>query len=195
MNERRPAGGDAVPVRQSGPDAATEVGVSAYVCEAVSCLSRSSHEVLTELGAQIAERGISGVDVKRVGCLRLCAEGPLVQVPQTGELFSRVRPDGVATVVDALAARTPDASRTTRRAFFDRQVPIATENSGRIDPESLDDYLGAQGYGALRRAITTMTPAEVREEITTSGLRGRGGAGYPTGLKWNTVAKATGFPR
>ena len=69
---------------------------------------------------------------------------------------------------------------------------IATENSGRVDPESLDDYLAADGYAALRLCLTSMTPAEVRDQITRSGLRGRGGAGYPTGLKWNTVAKAPG---
>ena len=70
-----------------------------------------------------------------------------------------------------------------------------TENSGRIDPESLQDYLDVGGYTALRSALGSKTPAEVRDEITKSGLRGRGGAGYPTGLKWNTVAKAIGSPK
>jgi bidirectional [NiFe] hydrogenase diaphorase subunit len=151
--------------------------------------------VLTKLGTQIAERGPSRVEVKRVGCLRLCAEGPLVHVPQSGQMFSRVRPDELAPILEALTAGPQHAASTTQREFFERQVPIATENSGRIDPESLDDYLDAGGYAALGRAIRTMTPGEVRDEITTSGLRGRGGAGYPTGLKWNTVAKATGTPR
>ncbi len=176
-------------------NAVRPVRASAYVCEAVSCLSRSSHEILTGLGARVADRGAPGVEVKRVGCLRLCADGPLVEIPQTGQLFSRVRPDTLEPIVDALAAVTPGTTQASRPAFFERQVPIATENSGRIDPESLDDYIAAGGYAALRRVITSMSPAEVRDQITTSGLRGRGGAGYPTGLKWNTVAKAAGAPR
>ena len=168
------------------------VRASAYVCEAVSCLSTGSHEILTGLGTRIADTMMTDVAVKRVGCLGLCAAGPLVQIPETGELFRQVRPDALEPIVDALEAVTPASGRVTEPAFFDRQVRIATENSGRIDPESLADYVGIGGYAALDRALTTMTPAEVRDEITKSGLRGRGGAGYPTGLKWNTVAKAIG---
>ena len=168
------------------------VRASAYVCEAVSCLSTGSHEILTGLGTRIADTTMTDVAVKRVGCLGLCAAGPLVQIPETGELFRQVRPDALEPIVEALEAVTPASGRVTEPAFFDRQVRIATEHSGRIDPESLADYVGVGGYAALGRALTTMTPAEVRDEITKSGLRGRGGAGYPAGLKWNTVAKATG---
>ncbi len=168
------------------------VRASAYVCEAVSCLSTGSHDILTGLGVHVAGTNMTDVAIKRVGCLGLCAAGPLVQIPETGELFSRVRPDALEPIVEALAAVTSGAARVTEPAFFSRQVRIATENSGRIDPESLDDYVKADGYAGLRHVITTMTPAEVRDEITKSGLRGRGGAGYSAGLKWNTVAKAIG---
>lgn len=168
---------------------------SAYVCEAVSCLSTRSHDILVGLGEQVAGAGVTDVAVKRVGCLGLCAAGPLVQIPETGQLFSHVRPDDLGAIVEALAAVTPDAKRVPEAPFFSRQVRIATENSGRVDPENLEDYLEHGGYEALRTALTSMTPAEVREEITRSNLRGRGGAGYPTGLKWNTVAKAAGSPK
>jgi bidirectional [NiFe] hydrogenase diaphorase subunit len=171
------------------------VRASAYVCEAVSCVSAASHDILTGLGVQVAGTNLTDVAVKRVGCLGLCAAGPLVRIPETGQLFSRVRPDALQPIVEALAAVTPGAASATETPFFDRQVRIATENSGRIDPESLDDYVGADGYAALRHVLTSMTPADVRDEITRSGLRGRGGAGYPTGLKWNTVAKADGSPK
>ena len=76
--------------------------------------------------------------------------------------------------------------------FFEKQLRVATENMGRIDPESLDDYLERGGYEALKRVLSEMTSTQVREEITRSGLRGRGGAGFPIGLKWTTVAKAQG---
>ncbi len=166
--------------------------VSAYVCEAVSCLSLRSHEVALGLADGIAEAGLTDVAVKRVGCLGLCAAGPLVQIPETGELFRHVSPDDLGGILGVLASTTTETKPVEQPAFFGRQVRIVTENSGRIDPESLDDYIAAGGYASLRKVVTSMTSAEVRDEITKSGLRGRGGAGYPTGLKWNTVAKAVG---
>jgi bidirectional [NiFe] hydrogenase diaphorase subunit len=171
------------------------VRASAYVCEAISCLSARSHDVLVGLGKQVAEAGISDVTVKRVGCLGLCAAGPLVQIPQTGRLFQHVRPDDLSAIVDALMTIAPDTERATEEPFFASQLRIATENSGLVDPESLRDYLEGGGYDALRTILTQRTPADVRDELTRSGLRGRGGAGYPTGLKWNTVAKAEGAPK
>jgi bidirectional [NiFe] hydrogenase diaphorase subunit len=158
------------------------VRASAYVCEAVSCLSAQSHEVLTGLGEQIASGGMTDVTIKRVGCLGLCAAGPLVHIPETGQMFSQVRPDDLGDIVKALGAVTPETERVPEATFFARQVRIVTENSGRIDPESLEDYVAAGGYEALRKALTTMKPNEVRGEMKASLLRGRGGAGYPTGL-------------
>ena len=162
------------------------------MCEAVSCLSARSDDILVGLGERVAYAGFTDVAVKRVGCLGLCAAGPLVQIPETGQLFTHVRPDDLGGIVEALATVTPGAERVPEAPFFSRQVRIATENSGRIDPERLEDYVDSGGFESLRSVLTSMTPAEVRDEITRSGLRGRGGAGYPTGLKWNTVAKAAG---
>ncbi|MBC7561165.1 MAG: SLBB domain-containing protein [Dermatophilaceae bacterium] len=158
-------------------------------------MSAQSHDILLKLGEQVSGAGLKDVEVKRVGCLLLCASGPLVQIPGTGQLFSNVRPDDLDAIVEALADVTPGEQRAPEAPFFSRQRRIATENSGRIDPESLDDYVEKGGFEALRSVLTSMTPAQVREEITRSGLRGRGGAGYPTGLKWNTVAKAVGSPK
>ncbi len=170
-----------------GPARAT-----AYVCEAASCLSAQSHDVTVRLGERAAEAGLTDVAVKRVGCIGLCAAGPLVEIAETGQLFERVRPDDVEPVVGALKRVKPGDARRPQGPFFEKQVRVATENFGRVDPESLDDYLAAGGYEALRRVLSEMTSTEVRDEITRSGLRGRGGAGYPTGLKWTTVAKAQG---
>ena len=78
------------------------------------------------------------------------------------------------------------------RDHFDQQVHVVLENSGHIDPEKIDDYIARDGYQALVKALTEMTPNDVIQQITESGLRGRGGGGYPTGLKWGTVAKAVG---
>ncbi len=196
MNDQvaRPTSAAPSPIA-SAASAERPVRASAFVCEAVSCLSTGSHEVLTELGAQLARAGTTDIVVKRVGCLGLCADGPLVRIPETGRTFSHVRADAVQPIVEALAAVTPASPQVPQPVFFDRQIRIATENSGRIDPESVADTVSAGGYAALRHVITDRSPTEVREEITRRGLRGRGGAGYPAGLKWNTVAKAPGSRR
>jgi bidirectional [NiFe] hydrogenase diaphorase subunit len=103
---------------------------------------------------------MTDVEIKRVGCLGLCAAGPLVQIPETGQLFSNVRPDQLAEIVGALGAVTPTSKRVPESPFFRRQVRIVTENSGRIDPESLSDYVDVGGYDARRKALTTMQPNE-----------------------------------
>jgi bidirectional [NiFe] hydrogenase diaphorase subunit len=172
------------------PEGATRA--SAHVCEAASCLSAQSDQVLDGLVEQVTERGLTDVAVKRVGCLGLCAAGPLVEVPEAGRMFEKVRRDDLGGLVEALRTVAPGATATPRAPFFSRQVRVATENSGRVDPEDLDDYRARKGYQALERAVTSMTPAEVVDQLVRSGLRGRGGAGYPTGLKWRTVAKASG---
>jgi bidirectional [NiFe] hydrogenase diaphorase subunit len=169
----------------AGPARAT-----ARVCEAASCVSGNAGDITARL-RELTEHE-SDVLVKRVGCLGLCAAGPLVEIAETGEMIGHVSPDAVEPVLQALAAVKPGAERQTQAPFFERQVRVATENFGQVDPESLDDYIAAGGFGALRRVLSEMTSAEVRDEITESGLRGRGGAGYPTGLKWTTVAKANG---
>jgi bidirectional [NiFe] hydrogenase diaphorase subunit len=174
---RRPAG--LVP---DGP-----VRRSAHVCMAASCLAARSDEVLEQLVEGVSAAGLGDVAVKRVGCLGLCSAGPLVEIAETGRLFERVTPDTVDPVVAAVAAA--DEGPVERPPFFARQVRVVTENLGRVDPENLDDALAHGAYEGLEEVLSSMTPAEVIDEITRSGLRGRGGAGYPTGLKWRTVAK------
>ena len=164
----------------------------ANVCEAAGCMSLDAEKVLESIRQRIDERGLNDVAVKRVGCLRLCAAGPLVELPESGQLFESVDPnsaESIDRVVDALAgAQTGRA--TSEDPFFARQVRIVLANSGLVDPEEIDDYIAHGGYRALTQAVTTMRPYEVLEEVVHSGLRGRGGAGYPTGLKWRTVAKS-----
>ncbi|HYO43213.1 MAG TPA: NuoF family protein [Candidatus Limnocylindrales bacterium] len=168
------------------------VRAQVFVCEAASCMSSQAHEVTLRLGEAVAEAGLTDVVVKRVGCLGLCAAGPLVEIPQTGQLFASVKPDGVEPIIEALRTAKDGDERQPQGPFFEKQLRVATENMGRIDPESLEDYLDRDGYDALRKVLSEMTSTEVREVVTQSGLRGRGGAGYPTGLKWTTVAKAAG---
>src|SRR5215204_1442043 len=140
----------------------------------------------------IRDHCVTGVQTCALPILGLCAAGPLVEVPESGRLFERVHPDNLGPLIGELQAISPGTTAAPPAPFFARQVRVATENSGRIDPEDLDDYRARDGYRALETALHSMTPAEVIDQVVRSGLRGRGGAGYPTGLTWTTVAKAPG---
>ena len=145
------------------------------------------------LAKQAAEHGgVAQYQIKGVGCMGLCSEGPLVST-SAGHLYQHVSPADAGEILESLEARP--VSRLlcpTNVPFFKRQRKIVLENSGLIDPERIEEYIARDGYRALTKALTEMTPLQVIAEISTSGLRGRGGAGYPTGLKWSTVAKAVG---
>ncbi|MFB3827693.1 MAG: NADH-quinone oxidoreductase subunit NuoF [Bryobacteraceae bacterium] len=162
------------------------------VCIAAGCLSCGADTVKEALRKEILESGMqNSCAVKGVGCMGLCSAGPLVMVEPDGIIYSGVTSDDIPEIVSSLdtggaAARSIPA----QTPFFARQKKIVLENSGKIDPERIEDYIAQDGYQALVTALTEMTPKEVIGQVLKSGLRGRGGAGYPTGLKWTTVAKA-----
>lgn len=167
--------------------------VTAHVCQAAGCLSSQSDEVARLLVERLRAEDVPDVGVKRVGCLGLCAAGPLVHVPETDEMIGNVTlgsPEFDALVERLRTADPTSDPRPEPLSFFSRQTPVVLANSGHIDPEDIDDYLAHDGYSALRRAVTEMTPAQVIEQVAASGLRGRGGAGFPVGIKWQTVAKS-----
>jgi len=163
------------------------------VCVAAGCQSCQSEAVKTALEKELAGKQISGgCQVKGVGCMGLCSEGPLVSTNR-GVLYQKVTESDAGLILDSLDAYPVERLICrTDVPFFERQKKIVLENSGNIDPERIEDYIAAAGYTALMQVLTEMTPAQVIEEVSKSGLRGRGGAGYPTGLKWSTVAKAVG---
>jgi bidirectional [NiFe] hydrogenase diaphorase subunit len=163
------------------------------ICVAAGCVSCQSQAVKDALDKEIAARGWKERSkTKGVGCMGLCAEGPLVST-DNGTLYQHVAAPDAAEILDHLDG--PPIARLHCRTdipFFQRQKKIVLENSGVIEAERIEDYISASGYTSLMKALTEMSPADVIQEITKSGLRGRGGAGYPTGLKWSTVAKAIG---
>jgi bidirectional [NiFe] hydrogenase diaphorase subunit len=122
----------------------------------------------------------------------LCAAGPLVLVDPEEILYQHARAADAEKIAASLGGEPVAELQCNLREHFDEQVHIVLENSGHIDPEKIDDYIAHDGYKALMKALTEMTPKDVIQQITESGLRGRGGGGYPTGLKWSTVAKAAG---
>ncbi len=177
------------PLLPKGP-----IRASANVCQAAGCLSLQSDAVFDSLCEKVTAQGLDDVAVRRVGCLGLCAAGPLVAVPEQGRLFDHVDvgdDKAIDSVVASLATAQTGGREIASDPFFAHQVKVVLERCGVIDPERVEDYVTTGGYEALTKAVTTMTPAEVVAEITHSGIRGRGGAGYPSGLKWSTVAKAS----
>ncbi|MCM1982127.1 NuoF family protein [Lyngbya confervoides] len=161
-------------------------------CMAAGCQSSGAVAVKQRLQEAIAHQHLqSEVDLCSVGCLRFCGHGPMVATDQA--LFEQVSaaqaPDILRHLQGEETALTPCDDQ---QPFFAQQFPIVLENSGQIDPERIEDYIAAGGYEPLYQALYELTPAEVVAEITQSGLRGRGGGGYPTGLKWATVAKMPG---
>ena len=167
------------------------------VCMAAGCMSSQSGAIKEALDKEVERSGLERwCRVRGTGCMGLCAAGPLVTVnaEKPGEvLYQNVKVDDVPEIVASLEAEPVDRLRLpTGIPFFARQQKIVLENSGLIDPERIEEYIARDGYSALMKAITEMSPNDVIDEIVASGLRGRGGGGYPTGLKWTTVAKSDG---
>jgi bidirectional [NiFe] hydrogenase diaphorase subunit len=163
------------------------------VCVAAGCLSCQSQSVKDALDENIRHRGWErNCQTKGVGCMGLCAEGPLVTT-DSGTLYQHVTAADASEILDNIeGSPVKRLLCPTDIPFFQRQKKIVLENSGVIEAERIEDYIGSSGYAALIKVLTEMTPAEVIQEVVKSGLRGRGGAGYPTGLKWSTVSKAGG---
>ena len=162
------------------------------VCTAAGCQSCRSDEVLKSLKTALSRRPDIGYQAAGVGCMGLCAEGPLVSVQPEGDIYKNITPDVVPAFVESLAGPPlKDHLCDLSAPFFSRQVKVVLDGFDTLQPERLESYLAAGGYQALIDCLSK-SPADVVDIVTRSGLRGRGGGGYPTGLKWATVAKAPG---
>lgn len=165
-----------------------------HVCVAAGCLSCQSGLVKDALEKEVSRRGLeSWCQVKGVGCLGLCSAGPLVSIEPDGILYKGVQVSDASDIVESLGGSPLGRLECSLdQPFFRKRQKIVLENCGKIDPESIEDYISMGGYEALYSALRLMTPNETIDHVSKSGLRGRGGAGFPTGLKWTTVSKAGG---
>jgi bidirectional [NiFe] hydrogenase diaphorase subunit len=163
-------------------------------CLAAGCVSSDSKGVREELEKAVTAAGLQNeVEVRGVGCMKLCCEGPLVAVDPQNSLYIKVNRENAPSIIATLKGGKTDVSQADRySAFFKKQLSIVLANSGMINPERIEGYIAADGYQALHEALHELTPKDVVETMVKSGLRGRGGAGFPTGLKWGTVAKSPG---
>jgi len=173
---------------------ATRKKIVLRCCLAAGCVSSEAKGVKERLEQAVAAAGLQDqVEVRGVGCMKLCCEGPLVQADPSNALYIKVTPDNAPAIITALQGGKASLEQADPNSpFFTKQESIVLANCGQIDPERIESYIAADGYLALHEAIVEMEPKDVLDAIVRSGLRGRGGAGFPTGLKWGTVAKSPG---
>lgn len=191
MNDKVPAGG---PVRQ------------VIVCSGTGCSSSGAVHLADQLKAEIGKAGISAkVQVKKTGCLGFCENGPIVQVKPENIFYIRVKPTDIqdivthhlvnGEVIDRLVFHDTHGTsfpHFEEIPFYARQTRVLLANCGNIDPEEISNYVAVGGYLGLVKILQEMTPETVIEEIQQSGLRGRGGAGFPAGKKWASARRAAG---
>ena len=177
------------------------------ICGGTGCTSSGSPAIRAHLEKELEAHGLADeIKVVQTGCFGLCALGPIMIVYPEGTFYSRVTEADVTEiveehllkgrVVDRLVYNEPAAGNQKHEVaslsdtgFYKTQLRVALRNCGVINPEDIEEYIGVDGYQALGRVLTEMTPADVIDLMKRSGLRGRGGAGFPTGLKWEFAAK------
>ncbi len=165
--------------------------IRVHCCTSTGCQASNSVDVMKNMKNAVKTLGLEDrVQVVGVGCMGACGRGPLVQIDPDEILYEEVEPENAASIIDALNGGTTEAIKgDSQHPFFSHQLRIVREHTGKIDPERIEEYIAVGGYQSLYHTLHEMSPSEVVDEITHSGLRGRGGGGYPTGLKWATVAK------
>ena len=169
------------------------------VCGGTGCTSSGSETLIKVLNEELEKNGLTNeVQIVKTGCFGLCALGPIMIVHPEGSFYSRVTPEMIPEIVkEHLVGGKPVTKYLYKETvtdngiigydqthFYAKQNRVALRNCGRISPEKIDEYIGTNGYFALKKVLTEMKPEDVIQTLLDSGLRGRGGAGFPTGMKW-----------
>ena len=176
-----------------------------YICAGTGCTSSGSRKVANRLRSELASKDVKA-EICVTGCHGFCEQGPIVIIEPADIFYCRVQEEDVEEIVDRTLLKgeivekllykdplTQEPIKNYRDiSFYKLQHRVVLGNCGHIDPEDIDDYLQKEGYAGLKKALTTMTREEVIAEVKKSGLRGRGGAGFPTGLKWEFAYKSPG---
>ena len=174
------------------------------VCGGTGCRAAESSLILESLKRELEEKGLGNeVQVIMTGCFGFCEKGPVVKVMPDNTFYVQVKPEDAAVIVAEHVIKGRPVQRllyvdpkskehvpdSKHMGFYRKQIRIALRNCGFINPENIDEYIAREGYAALGKCISELTPADVIDSIKKSGLRGRGGAGFPTGLKWEIASK------
>jgi len=177
-----------------------------FICTGTGCVLSGSEKVKSAFKEEFKKRKISEIDIVQTGCHGFCQQGPIVVIQPEGVFYPRISAENVPRIVEehliggeVVEDLLYEDSQTGKKIplykdinFYQKQNRIVLRNCGQIDPEEIDDYIEHGGYKALEKVLSKMSPEEVVEEVKASGLRGRGGAGFPTGLKWSFAQKAPG---
>jgi NADH:ubiquinone oxidoreductase subunit F (NADH-binding)/(2Fe-2S) ferredoxin/NAD-dependent dihydropyrimidine dehydrogenase PreA subunit len=196
---------------KNGKEAAmSEARLQVMVCSGTGCVSNAAARVRQLLGEALTARGLAGaVEVLPSECNGLCGQGPVLAVQPDGIIYVKVRPEYIPLLVEEHFINNRPVERLMRPVpapdgrvpllkdvpFFKNQRLIVMRNRGLINPERIEEYIARDGYFALSKALREMTPEGVIDEMKRSGLRGRGGGGFPTGVKWEEVRKYNRFPK
>lgn len=176
------------------------------VCGGTGCESSRSDEIYKNLLKEAEALGVSrDVQVVKTGCFGFCEKGPIVKVLPSESFYVEVKPEDAHEIIAEQVIKGREVTRLLYRKdkksdtarledieFYQKQFRIVLRNCGVINPESIDEYIARTGYRALEKALFEMTPEEIIAEVKASGLRGRGGAGFPTGMKWEAARKSPG---
>ncbi len=180
------------------------------ICRGTGCTSSASTEVQQALQEELDKQGLNGqVEVRRTGCFGFCEQGPIMVVYPDQTFYTQVKPRDVKKIVaehiidgkpvEKILYHDPVSEDIVEKwydiGFYGKQQRILLENCGVIDPENIDHYRAKDGYKALHKVLTKMTPEEVIEEVFASGVRGRGGGGFPAGLKWKLARQTQNWPK
>ncbi len=181
-----------------------EANKNILVCGGTGCLASDSDKVIKNLGAILKAKGLSEqVQVIKTGCFGFCEQGPIIKIEPDNVFYVRVKPKDVKEIieqhiingnrVERLLYKDPQTQEKVHTqeemAFYKKQLRVALRNCGLINPEDISEYIALGGYQALGKALTQMSGDEVVDTVKKSGLRGRGGGGFPTGLKWEITRK------
>lgn len=183
----------------------TQYKMHLLVCGGTGCRASESEMLFQNLKNEILDKGLDNdVQVITTGCFGFCEKGPIVKVMPDNTFYTQVKPEDAIEIiaehvikgrrVHRLLYVNPETEQhvedSKHMGFYRKQLRIALRNCGFIDPENIEEYISRDGYAALAKCLTEMTPAQVIEEMKKSGLRGRGGGGFPTGLKWEITSKS-----
>jgi NADP-reducing hydrogenase subunit HndC len=183
----------------------TQFKMHLLVCGGTGCRASESEQLFHNLKHEIIGKGLENeVQVITTGCFGFCEKGPIVKVMPDNTFYTQVKPEDAIEIiaehvikgrkVTRLLYINPETEKAVsdskHMGFYRKQLRIALRNCGFIDPENIEEYISRDGYAALAKCLTEMTPAQVIEEMKKSGLRGRGGGGFPTGLKWEITSKS-----
>jgi NADH-quinone oxidoreductase subunit F/NADP-reducing hydrogenase subunit HndC len=175
-------------------------------CGGTACESNKGREIYEELRKEAAAHNVSGeVQIVQTGCFGFCERGPIVKVLPEESFYVDVKPEDAKEIIAEQIVKGREVKRLLYKedetknetaiediGFYQKQFRVVLRNCGVIDPENIDEYIAREGYSGLEKALFQWTPEQIIEEVKTSGMRGRGGAGFPTWLKWDLCRKAQG---